>query len=224
MRKRLRHSSETLRPEPDQSRLSQRGTFKLGCSPARLADTGSRRSVRRQAGNTWASIKGRRVGRHSCLRTNPARHLALELQCSRDQAEVDGNRCQAIRLFTDGSKIEDSVGPALSIWDCETETWSRKSELSSYCTVYQAKLLVICRATEVVLKSEEETLGTYCDSRTADESVRNWNTVHPLAVSATVFLLDSVAEGKKVGFFWVSRPTQRWSRTIERVLWRKTPN
>lgn len=62
-------------------------------------------------------------------------------------------------IFTDGCKIDDKVGTALSIWKDQMETKLVKLCLSSYCTVYQAELLAICEVSRRVTKDSAESFG-----------------------------------------------------------------
>ncbi|KAJ0169139.1 hypothetical protein K1T71_014947 [Dendrolimus kikuchii] len=134
---------------------------------------------------------------------HPAEHIELQFKCLVDQTEVDRHRHQAVRIFTDGSKIEGKVGASLSIWNNNAETVNRKLKLSSYCTVYQAELLAICKATEVILASSEESLGVYSDSRSALQTLTNWSTTHQLAVKARRNILAAVAKGRRIEMYWV---------------------
>ncbi|KAJ0182276.1 hypothetical protein K1T71_001645 [Dendrolimus kikuchii] len=134
---------------------------------------------------------------------HPAKHMDLGFLCLVDQTEVNDHCTQAVRIFTDGSKIEGKVGASLSLWNNDVETRNRKLKLPSYCTVYQAELLAICRATEEILASPEDSFGIYSDSRSALQTVTNWSSTHHLAVTARKNLMESMAMGKGVSLFWV---------------------
>ncbi|KAJ0172561.1 hypothetical protein K1T71_011700 [Dendrolimus kikuchii] len=134
---------------------------------------------------------------------HPAEHVDLQFICLVDQGEVDQHKTQAVRIFTDGSKIGGEVGASLSFWDNDAETRNRRLKLPSYCTVYQAELLAICKATEAILESPEESFGIYSDSRSALQSVINWSSTHELAVTARRNLRRIMAIGKGVSLFWV---------------------
>lgn len=47
---------------------------------------------------------------------HPAEHMDLEFICLENREQVDSNSDYAVRIFTDGSKIEENVGAALSLW------------------------------------------------------------------------------------------------------------
>ncbi|KAL0821384.1 hypothetical protein ABMA28_005970 [Loxostege sticticalis] len=134
---------------------------------------------------------------------HPASHMDIRFECLEDQRQVDRRNVQEVRIFTDGSKIEGKVGAALSIWKGESEVRNQKFSLSAYCTVYQAELLAICKATGGVLKGKEKSYGLYSDSRAALETVANHSSLHPLAVESRENLRKAFIQGKDVSLFWI---------------------
>lgn len=134
---------------------------------------------------------------------HPALHVELTFESLTTQAQVDNSNGQAVKIYTDGSKLEGKVGAALSIWDGETETKAIKLSLAAYCTVYQAEILAICRATEEALKCAKNECCIYSDSRSALETITNYNALHPLAVKTRENLKKAFNLGKTVSFYWV---------------------
>ncbi|KAJ0170097.1 hypothetical protein K1T71_014703 [Dendrolimus kikuchii] len=135
--------------------------------------------------------------------THPASQIELQFGCLMDQEQVDAQRLQAVRIFTDGSLIEGQVGASLSFWDNEVETKSRKIKLASYCTVYQAELLAIREATAAAWRRAERSFGIYSDSRSALQSLCCWSSVNPLAFEARENIRQCVLQGKQVSLYWV---------------------
>ncbi|KAJ0175889.1 hypothetical protein K1T71_009048 [Dendrolimus kikuchii] len=135
--------------------------------------------------------------------THPASQIELQFTCLMDQEQVDAQRLQAVRIFTDGSLIEGQVGASLSFWDNEVETKSRKIKLASYCTVYQAEMLAIREAMASAWKRPERSFGIYSDSRSALQTLCNWGSVNPLAVAARDNIRRCVSHGKQVSLYWV---------------------
>ncbi|XP_046976629.1 uncharacterized protein LOC124542783 [Vanessa cardui] len=134
---------------------------------------------------------------------HPALQMDLEIRSLSDQYQVDRNNVQQVRIFTDGSKIDGRVGAALSLWNNEAETKAVKLSLPAYCTVYQAELLAICRATSEILKDNGSSFGLYSDSRAALETVTDqWN-LHPLAEDIRRNLYEALMRNKTVSLFWV---------------------
>ncbi|XP_073958603.1 uncharacterized protein [Choristoneura fumiferana] len=134
---------------------------------------------------------------------HPAERRELELVSLANREEVDANSNFAVRIFTDGSKIEGKVGAALSIWNGESETKTLKLALPSFCTVYQAELLALSRATGVILGQKAATFGIYSDSMAALLTIKNHGCLHPLAVEARSNLAALSRQGKVVRLFWI---------------------
>ncbi|XP_047543159.1 ribonuclease H-like [Vanessa atalanta] len=133
--------------------------------------------------------------------------MDLEIRSLSDQNQVDLNNVQQVRIFTDGSKIGGRVGAALSLWNNEVETKAVKLSLPAYCTVYQAELLAICRATSEILKNGGSSFGLYSDSRAALKTVTGqWN-LHPLAVEIRRNLHRALVQNKMVFLFWIKAHT-----------------
>ncbi|XP_022830949.1 uncharacterized protein LOC111359591 [Spodoptera litura] len=140
--------------------------------------------------------------------SHPAEQMDLGFVCLADQQLVDSYNMQTVRIFTDGSKIEGKVGAALSIWDNEGETQNLKLSLARYCTVYQAELLVICKATDVILQRNETSYGLYSDSMSALQSLTSHGSLHPLAVRARTNLALASSQSKAVALFWLKAAGQ----------------
>ncbi|XP_063623904.1 uncharacterized protein LOC134795903 [Cydia splendana] len=117
--------------------------------------------------------------------------------------DVNSNSEFEVRIFTDGSKIGGGVGASLSIWKGETETKAHKLALSKYCTVYQAELLALCKATREANKYAEKSFGIYSDSMAALQTVQNHSCLHPLAVEARENLKAMSLQGKVVTLHWI---------------------
>ncbi|XP_047985158.1 uncharacterized protein LOC125225461 [Leguminivora glycinivorella] len=134
---------------------------------------------------------------------HPAEQTGLQFENLEDEEQYSRHSDYAVRIFTDGSKIEGKVGAALSIWKDAGETRAIKLTLSPYCTVYQAELLAITKATEVALKNKETSIGIYSDSRSALQSVTNTGSTHPLAVEARSNLRNCRLQNKNISLFWI---------------------
>ncbi|XP_061729235.1 uncharacterized protein LOC133534169 [Cydia pomonella] len=134
---------------------------------------------------------------------HPADRPGLSYISLVDQESVDQHSAYDVRIFTDGSKIEGKVGAALSMWNSGTETKALKLALSKYCTVYQAELLAICKATEVILDHRASSFGVYSDSMAALETVTNHSCLHPLAVKSRDNMRTISLQNKVVTLFWI---------------------
>nr|XP_037869605.1 uncharacterized protein LOC119629076 [Bombyx mori] len=134
---------------------------------------------------------------------HPAERISLRLVSLVDREQLNQNSDFEIRIFTDGSRIEGKVGAALSVWNGETEIKAFKLALPGYCTVYQAELLAICKATHVILGHPASSFGVYSDSMAALQTVINHSCLHPLAVESRDKLTTASLQGKVVTLFWI---------------------
>ncbi|KAL0878793.1 hypothetical protein ABMA27_003823 [Loxostege sticticalis] len=134
---------------------------------------------------------------------HPAQTSQLELTCLKDRDDVDANSSCAVKIFTDGSKIDGKVGAALSVWEGDAETKTVKLYLSSYCTVYQAELLAICVATRKIKKHTANTFAIYSDSMAALQTVTNLGALHPLATETRENISSISQQNKALSLFWI---------------------
>lgn len=134
---------------------------------------------------------------------HPARISQMELITLRNQDDVDANSSCAVKIFTDGSKMDGKVGAALSMWEGDTETKTIKLCLPSYCTVYQAELLAICVATRKIKDHKANTFAIYSDSMSALQTVINTGTFHPLATETRENISYITQQNKALSLFWI---------------------
>ena len=134
---------------------------------------------------------------------HPAEYMTLGFEALVDQEQLDQNNGFELCIYTDGSKIQGKVGAALSMWNGETETKTLKLALPSFCTVYQAELLALCRATREAVHQKATNSGIYSDSMAALQTVTNVQALHPLAVKARENLREALLQGKRVSLFWI---------------------
>ncbi|XP_045451007.1 uncharacterized protein LOC123659888 [Melitaea cinxia] len=140
----------------------------------------------------------------SALRSpHPACHVDLEFKYLVDQEQFNANSDNNYNIFTDGSKIEGKVGAALSVWNGAAEATTLKLGLPSYCTVYQAELLAICRAARMAADDLAGSVGIYSDSSSALLTLKNPKALHPLAVEARGHLQRALLQGKRVSLHWI---------------------
>ncbi|XP_026327877.1 uncharacterized protein LOC113236103 [Hyposmocoma kahamanoa] len=134
---------------------------------------------------------------------HPADHITLKFMSLVDQESVNANSDYAVKIYTDGSKIDGKVGAALSIWSGAVETRPVKLCLPSYCTVYQAELLAICEATRYITKNNASTYGIYSDSTASLQTITNLASLHPLAVKTRKNLKTASQQNKVVAMYWI---------------------
>lgn len=133
---------------------------------------------------------------------HPAQTQRLGYTCLMDQSEIDNTNIP-IKIFTDGSKLEGKVGAALSIWTGDRETRHLKLKLADYCTVYQAELLALSRASEVALEISNHKIGIYSDSRAAIEAVCSAGTMNKVALQTKKNIARVLGQNREISLFWV---------------------
>ncbi|XP_060806495.1 uncharacterized protein LOC132903133 [Amyelois transitella] len=129
-------------------------------------------------------LSGREVEHRAkfAVQPHPAETVAVQFQCLESRADVDANSSWEVCVYTDGSKIEDTVGAALSIW---------------------AELYAICEAAKFAHNSSRSTFGVFSDSRSALETVADSGSTHPLALETRSHIKNSRNQGKIINLFWV---------------------
>ncbi|XP_039760382.1 uncharacterized protein LOC120634053 [Pararge aegeria] len=169
----------------------------------RVWEAASLYEVRR--GVTLPELGDREVERSAKYATlpHPATNRDYKFTSLTDQEEVNRHNDQAVRIYTDGSKIEGKVGAAISIWNDVSETKALKLKLDSHCTVYQAELLAVEKATTLILESQEQTFGIYSVSRSFLEAVIGGHSLHPLVTKIRGNLNNCHSQNKTVSLFWV---------------------
>lgn len=107
---------------------------------------------------------------------HPAKRKRLKYGNVSNQEESD--IIGGLKIFTDGSKIDDRVGAAISCWRNGKEVHRAKVLLASYCSVFQAELIAIAKAVEYIKQRGPGTILS--DSRSALEAVCDPNTDNPI--------------------------------------------
>ncbi|XP_069357542.1 uncharacterized protein [Maniola hyperantus] len=151
-------------------------------------------------------LNGREVEERVCFLNapHPSEEAVVGFHCLEDmeEATIADYDMTGLRIFTDGSKMDAGVGAALSCWKDGEETLSRKFRLEPYCTVFQAELYAILKATELALKVKDCSVNILSDSRSSLEILSS-GTFHPLAFDIRRNLALLRAKNKRVGLFWV---------------------
>ncbi|KAF9410372.1 hypothetical protein HW555_010498 [Spodoptera exigua] len=129
----------------------------------------------------------------------------VDYRCLEDMLPETVARLQlpAHLIYTDGSKSVDGVGAAYSYWRDGTEIRTKRMRLESMCTVFQAELLAIARATDLVVRGGFGCAAVLSDSRSSLDLIRNSETHHPLATHIRKNIRELEGRGKILQFFWV---------------------
>ena len=137
--------------------------------------------------------------------SHPSEELEVRFGCveNLEPESVESHDLRGMVIYTDGSKIADGVGAALTCWKGEAERLARKYVLSSFCTVFQAELFALYQATKIAVGSSEQTVRILSDSRSALELLGDQDASHPIAFFIKENLKRAKKENKDVKLFWV---------------------
>ena len=102
------------------------------------------------------------------------------------------------KIYTDGSKSSEGVGFAVVADDfCDF------AKLSSSASIYTAELTAIINAMNVAYHTNQKSFVIYSDSKSALESLNNYNSSHPLVQKAQEWSFRISCRLKFVSFCWV---------------------
>ena len=107
-----------------------------------------------------------------------------------------------LKIFTDGSKINNGVGSAYCVIQNNNIISNWKSCLSPENSVYQAELFAILNALHWALNSNHKNFLILTDSLSGIQALQNFPTSDAM-VSSILHLLQSFPPQKTVSFTWV---------------------
>lgn len=107
------------------------------------------------------------------------------------------------QIYTDGSKIENKVGAALTWWEGGQEHSCATFSLDPTCTVFQSELYALHKAVDLAKNSSKELVNILSDSRSSLELLGNPRTTHPLTSKIKASIKDIRAQGRAVRLFWL---------------------
>lgn len=108
------------------------------------------------------------------------------------------------KIFTDGSKHDDRVGAAFVVLGTNRDTiTTRKFKLHDCCSVFQAELLAILRATEFILENKIHESYIFSDSMSGLTELQNPNSYNYFAAHIHNNLHYAEACGLNIKFNWV---------------------
>ncbi|CAK1580988.1 unnamed protein product [Parnassius mnemosyne] len=136
-----------------------------------------------------------------CL-PHPAEKYRVSFKMVVTQEEENAIEGLRPRLYTDGSKLEDKVGGAVSVWREGKEILKSTFRLESYCSVYQAELTAILKALDMMCKiSKLKKAIILSDSRS--ECLTDSSSLHSLAVEIRERLKELKNKDGDIEFYWV---------------------
>lgn len=158
-------------------------------------------------GKPQETLHGREVEKRVCSleALHPAKAVEVEFVCLEDMQPqtLADHKIRGTRIFTDGSKIEGKVGAAMSYWRDDSETLSGKYKLESYCTVFQAEMFALLKATETALAKKDQEINIFSDSRSSLELLKDPDSLHPIAFEIKNNIRKLNSRGQTLRFFWI---------------------
>ncbi|XP_063628219.1 uncharacterized protein LOC134799713 [Cydia splendana] len=153
-------------------------------------------------GKPMSQLPGRelQIRVHPSTLPHPARRRRWEFSWVTEAEQIETS--EAWNYYTDGSKIEGKVGAAVSVWEGDEEIQHASFRLENYCTVFQAEMMALHKATDMVLKSNR-TATIHSDSRAALQAVSNPNTLNPIAVEIRGKIEAAKEKGRPVQLKWI---------------------
>ncbi|CAK1553152.1 unnamed protein product [Leptosia nina] len=105
-------------------------------------------------------------------------------------------------FFTDGSKFDEGVGAAVVIFKEKVQKKFVKIKLASYCTVFQAEMVALHRAFELMEREKSPNINVCSDSRSALDDITSGRSLNPLAVQIRR-KISKMREHKTITLFWI---------------------
>ena len=102
------------------------------------------------------------------------------------------------KYFTDGSKSEDGVG-----YSVVHKSTSYVAKLPDSSSIFTAEISAIITALDMVYHSNQRTNVIYCDSKSVIDSMKKYNSFHPLVQKAQEWLFRISCRHKTVHLCWI---------------------
>ncbi|CAG9138628.1 unnamed protein product [Plutella xylostella] len=135
---------------------------------------------------------------------HPARRAILPFETIASEEELSKIENDWPMVYTDGSKIEGKVGGAVTLRRNGNECKTNAFRLENYNSVFQAELVAISRALNLIAREPHAKRGNILsDSRSALELLRDPSSTHPLAYEIRKKIEDLKGGGGDVAFYWV---------------------
>ncbi|XP_023953798.2 uncharacterized protein LOC112057581 [Bicyclus anynana] len=136
---------------------------------------------------------------------HPSLSAGISYSCLDDLSpeNIEKNKIEGNVIYTDGSKIEGKVGAAVSVWKSGAEIKFMKLKLEPYCSVFQAEMCALEKATGWILKQKDDRYCILSDSRSSLDLIKSGNVSHPLAYNIRRNIRAVRDQGRSVELFWI---------------------
>jgi ribonuclease HI len=136
---------------------------------------------------------------HFTDRPHPAKRYVIN-----EEEEIESE----IKIYTDGSKIEDKVGCAFVAYREENTVYEMKYKLASWCSNNQGEMFAILKAVNwIKTRTKSKTVRIFSDSAISLHLLRNSKTTNDLACKVKENLKLCEQKGIRVTFEWIPSHT-----------------
>lgn len=136
-----------------------------------------------------------------CKDFNPPKKNDINVRAMRRlfHAHTTEKHPNAVHIFTDGSKQDESVGCAIV-----TRNFELSRKLQSESSIFTAELLAVYDAAVYVRDSPTEgSFVVFSDSQSAIMSVESYNSSHPIVCKILSVILEIINQPKSICICWV---------------------
>ncbi|XP_041973362.1 uncharacterized protein LOC121729040 [Aricia agestis] len=133
---------------------------------------------------------------------HPAETVNIRFSLITSQEEIRED-IESFNYYTNGSKLNGGVGCGISRWKNGVEISGNNFKLTHYCSVYQAELLAIFKATEIIIHENDLNSSIYSDSRSSLEEISNSKTEHPIVYKIHENIKEIKRCNQHIRFYWV---------------------
>ncbi|CAK1577839.1 unnamed protein product [Parnassius mnemosyne] len=119
------------------------------------------------------------------------------------QEDMDNINNNWMNIYTDGSKMNNKVGAAITVWQNGKEIKNITCRLESYCSVYQAELIAILKAIKFVIAKKISQANILSDSRSAITTICNPSALNPIAAEINSELNILEKRNGVINFYWI---------------------
>ena len=122
------------------------------------------------------------------------------------QEHISAQNPQAIRIFTDGSKIDEKV---VGAYYNQNNDQTRSFRITDKNTIYTAELIAIEEALKHIENSEQQSFNIFSDSLSAIESIQIGTSLSRPSLMDKILRKHAEVrdKGKNVGIYWISSHT-----------------
>nr|XP_026487154.1 uncharacterized protein LOC113394160 [Vanessa tameamea] len=143
---------------------------------------------------------------------HPSKRLPLPHGTITNEQQLQELDTDWAQLYTDGSKINNRVGGAVT-WFCDdSENIYTSFRLENYCSVYQVELMAILKGLQLLRKKNRANAAAnlISDPKSALLALQDPNNLHPIIIRIRKCLTEIWESGGDVKLFWIKAHAGFW--------------